>query len=240
MNPRLVNAIRKPHASTDISVSPYGSISDMNTPPRKLLNVENSSSASRPGTSPTARMAPADVDDCGRVRAGLGRLLRDADRQQMDRDEGRDDDGDDHARAHAEEADRQAAEHRGDRERHPVRRADQPVRTVAAFLRHQEGHRRREGDGSQVAGDRAGEHERDERPEREGWPRSRSAESGATDVTPTRRARRPRAMIALESSIDVRRRCRSTNVPKNIADTATRSMYPPPMIAVARTDRVSR
>jgi hypothetical protein len=46
--------------------------------------------------------------------------------------------------------------------------------------------------------------------------------------------------ITLERSIDVRRRCRSTNVPKNIAETATRSMYPPPMIAVARTDRVSR
>ena len=29
------------------------------------------------------------------------------------------------------------------------------------------------------------------------------------------------------------------SVPKNIAEMATRSMYPPPMTAVARTDRVS-
>ena len=49
MNPRLVKAIRMPHASTDMRVRPYGSISDMNTPPRKLLKVENSRIASRPG-----------------------------------------------------------------------------------------------------------------------------------------------------------------------------------------------
>ena len=83
----------------------------------------------------------------------------------MHRGEGRDDDGDEHARAHPELADGQTAEHRGQGERHPIRRADQPVRTITAFLRHQEGDRRREGDGSQVAGDRAAEHERDERPQ---------------------------------------------------------------------------
>ena len=160
MNPRLVNAIRMPHASTDISVSPYGSISDMNTPPRKLLNVENSSSANSPGTSPTARIAPAMSITRGASSLGLGAssgmwiVRRWAVTNGGQRDRDRD------GPAHAEQADGQAAEHRGDRERHAVRRADQPVRLVAPVLRNEQGHGRREGDRAQVAGDRAAEDER--------------------------------------------------------------------------------
>ena len=58
MNPRLVIASTMPHASTRHQRQPVGSISAMNTPPRKLLNVVKRSSASRPGTRRTARIAP--------------------------------------------------------------------------------------------------------------------------------------------------------------------------------------
>ncbi len=111
-------------------------------------------------------MAPPMSITVGASSLGLGASSSMRIVQQMDRGEGGDDDGDEHARAHPELADGQTAEHRGQRERHPVRRADQPVRAITAFLRHQEGDRRRERDRSQVARDRAAEDERDERPER--------------------------------------------------------------------------
>ena len=44
----------------------------------------------------------------------------------------------------------------------------------------------------------------------------------------------------LETSIDVLRRCPSTKVPNSSAEPASSSMYVPPMIAVASTERVSR
>ena len=47
--------------------------------------------------------------------------------------------------------------------------------------------------------------------------RDPAAPNPARRRRPARRARRPTSEIALESSIDVRRRCRSTKVPKNIA-----------------------
>ena len=165
MNPRLVNAIRMPHASTDIRVSPYGSISAMKTPPRKLLNVENRRSASSPGTRRTAPDRAADVDEAWIALARLGWFLGDADRQEVDARDGGDDHGDEDARPHPELADGEAAEHRGEGEGDPVGGADQPIRPVTALLWDKQGHGRRERDRAEVAGDRAREHEDDERPE---------------------------------------------------------------------------
>ena len=48
------HAPRMPHTSTDTRVRPYGSSSAMNTPPRRLLRVANSTSPTRPGTAMTA------------------------------------------------------------------------------------------------------------------------------------------------------------------------------------------
>ena len=63
-------------------------------------------------------------------------------------------------------ADRQPTEHRRDRERHAVDGPDETVRLVVAILGHEQRDRRRQGDRAQVPGDRAGQHEADERPER--------------------------------------------------------------------------
>ncbi len=192
MKPRLVMAIRMPHASTDISVRPYGSISDMNTPPRKLLNVENSRSANSPGTSLTAWIAPARSITRGASALGSGasssiRIVRRWTAAMAVRTTAIE-----QARPHPELADRQAAEHRGDREGDPVGRADQPVRPVALVLGHQERHGRGQRDRAQVAGDRADEHEDDERPESQVL-RGPGAPSPARRSRRARQARRPRA-----------------------------------------------
>ena len=47
-------------------------------------------------------------------------------------------------------------------------------------------------------------------------------------------------MTVDEMTITCFLRCRSTSVPKNVPKTAVKSMNPPPMIAVAITERVSR
>ena len=167
MNPMLVIPSMTPQASTDMRLNPYGSMSAMNTPPRKLLKVLNSSSAIRPGTIRTARSAPDDVDESRIIMGGLGCFLRDVDAHEMDQRAGGQDDRDRQRGAHAEQTDRQAAEHRGDRERHAVRRADEPVRLVALILRHQEGDGRRQRHRAQVADDGAREDQRDQCPERE-------------------------------------------------------------------------
>ncbi len=66
----------------------------------------------------------------------------------------------------AEQTDRQPTEHRRDRERDAVDGPDETVRLVVAILGHEQRDRRRQGDGAQVPGDRAGQHEGDEGPER--------------------------------------------------------------------------
>ena len=47
-------------------------------------------------------------------------------------------------------------------------------------------------------------------------------------------------MIVEEVTITCFLRWWSTSVPKNVPNTAVKSMKPPPMIAVAMTERVSR
>ena len=68
--------------------------------------------------------------------------------------------------AAAAAADGETAEHRGDRERDAVRGAHEAVRPVPPVLGDEEGHRRGQRDRTQVARDRAREHQDDEGPER--------------------------------------------------------------------------
>ena len=56
-----------------------------------------------------------------------------------------------------------------------------------------------------------------------GWARFRTSAAGETAYT-TPASANVTTEMALDRSIDVRRRCRSTNVPKNMPDTAMSSM----------------
>src|SRR3712207_481939 len=89
MKPVLSTPQSRPHAWTDTSDNPYASRSDMNTPPRKLLNVANMISAVSPGTSPTTRMVPrrstarvgattgaSEVPTAAAARSGTGTSAR--------------------------------------------------------------------------------------------------------------------------------------------------------------------
>lgn len=58
MNPTLVTARSMPQTSTDTSESPYASMSAMNTPPRKLLNIAKNIIAMRPGIERMMRIVP--------------------------------------------------------------------------------------------------------------------------------------------------------------------------------------
>ena len=142
-------------------------MSAMNTPPRKLLNVVKKSSASSPGHRAHRPDGAAHVDRLGRVAvAGVGLVLLDGDARQVRGGQHRQHHRDADGPAHAEQADRQPTEHRRDRERHAVDGPDETVRLVVAILGHEQRDRRRQGDRAQVPGDRAGQHEGDERPER--------------------------------------------------------------------------
>ena len=58
MKPRLSTPHSAPQVCTDISDRPYGSISAMKMPPRKLLKVVKKISPNRPGMPATIRMVP--------------------------------------------------------------------------------------------------------------------------------------------------------------------------------------
>lgn len=58
IKPRLINPNSIPRICTDISESPYASISDMNTPPRKLLNVVKRMRPTSPGIAFTILTVP--------------------------------------------------------------------------------------------------------------------------------------------------------------------------------------
>ena len=136
-------------------------MSAMNTPPRKLLKVAEQQQRHQAGDdTERARSAPATSINFGLIVARLGFVLVDVDAHEVDQRHDGQHDRDCQARAHAEQADGQAAEHRGDCERHAVRRADEAVRLVAPVLWDQEGHRGRQRDGAQVAGDGAREDQR--------------------------------------------------------------------------------
>ena len=58
MNPTLVRARTVPQISTDTSESPYASMSDMNIPPRKLLNIAKNIIAKSPDIPAIIRIVP--------------------------------------------------------------------------------------------------------------------------------------------------------------------------------------
>lgn len=59
INQRLKNPQMNPHTSTDTRESPYGSIRDINTHPRKLLNIEKNIRAKSPPILLTIFIVPA-------------------------------------------------------------------------------------------------------------------------------------------------------------------------------------
>ena len=140
--------------------------------------------------------------------------------------------------AHAELADDEAAEHRGDREGHAGDGADHPVGLVAAVLRHEQGDAGRQGDAPHGAGHRPAERQRHQQPE----PRAGEAERARRRRRRRRRWRRrstpptPRSARTMASCL----RWWSTKVPNHGPITAVEMLNAPPMTPVATTDRVSR
>src|SRR6478735_3022481 len=83
MNPKLVTPRTIHHISTEKSVSPYGSMRAMKTPPTRLLNVEKRMRASSPGTAMTAGITPLKLNPFGASpstwatpRSGIGTKIR--------------------------------------------------------------------------------------------------------------------------------------------------------------------
>src|SRR5688572_17352570 len=58
MNPKLKNPHKAPQTCTETRDSPYASIKDIYTPPRKLLNVAKKINAKSPGIDLIAEMVP--------------------------------------------------------------------------------------------------------------------------------------------------------------------------------------
>ena len=141
----------------------------MNTPPRKLLIVENAISAEQPRDRRDDRDRAAQVQPVGAgpsTAAGVGRSsgIRTAARCPITTRRG--DDGDQQGVEHPRQPDEQAADHRGHEEGHAVHGADLAVRPVPGVGRNQQRDQRGQRDRPQVADDHAAHQQQDQRPER--------------------------------------------------------------------------
>ena len=151
----------------------------------RLLNVAKMISANSPGAALIARMLPRKSIDGLTLAVARGLLFGDPEEEEVHERDEREHDRDRESPAHAEEADREAAEHAGDDEGDALHGADQAVGVRVPLDGDEQRDGRRQGDVAHVLDDRPEQDDAGEEPE----PRAADVEQRRLGLREVQRAR---------------------------------------------------